>query len=69
MNDMNKAKLTSDDLPLFTGITADLFPSVKVPTVDYDQLIHYITREAIKMKLQASFYCLPVNGWRIIKKL
>ena len=52
MNDMNIAKLTSDDLPLFLGITSDLFPEIEVPTVDYEEIISYITKEAIKLKLQ-----------------
>ncbi|XP_012153483.1 dynein heavy chain 2, axonemal kl-2 [Megachile rotundata] len=52
MKDMNIAKLTSDDLPLFLGITSDLFPDVEVPTVDYDEIISYITKETIRLKLQ-----------------
>ncbi|KMR01925.1 dynein heavy chain axonemal [Lasius niger] len=52
MKDMNVAKLTSDDLPLFLDITTDLFPNVDVPTVDYEEIISYITNEAIKLKLQ-----------------
>nr|XP_034179953.1 dynein heavy chain 2, axonemal [Osmia lignaria] len=52
MKDMNIAKLTSDDLPLFLGITGDLFPDVEVPTVDYEEIISYITKEMTKLKLQ-----------------
>ncbi|KAG5894356.1 hypothetical protein JTB14_031917 [Gonioctena quinquepunctata] len=35
MRDMNIARLTADDLPLFTGILSDIFPGVVVPNVDY----------------------------------
>ncbi|XP_068978772.1 dynein axonemal heavy chain 2 [Bombus flavifrons] len=52
MKDMNIAKLTSDDLPLFLGITSDLFPDAEIPAVDYSEIIGYITKEAIKLKLQ-----------------
>lgn len=54
MNDMNKSKLTSDDLPLFINITSDLFPEIKIPKVDYDEFIEYITKEAVKLNLQVS---------------
>ncbi|CAG9819075.1 unnamed protein product [Phaedon cochleariae] len=35
MRDMNIARLTSDDLPLFNGIMSDIFPGVVIPVVDY----------------------------------
>uniref|UniRef100_A0A3Q2VGI4 Dynein heavy chain hydrolytic ATP-binding dynein motor region domain-containing protein n=1 Tax=Haplochromis burtoni TaxID=8153 RepID=A0A3Q2VGI4_HAPBU len=35
MKDMNIAKLTSADLPLFSGIIQDLFPAVETPVIDY----------------------------------
>lgn len=38
MKDMNIAKLTSQDLPLFNGIVSDLFPGVETPTIDYGKV-------------------------------
>ncbi|VDL84400.1 unnamed protein product [Schistocephalus solidus] len=35
MNDMNLAKMTAADLPLFRGIVSDLFPNIEIPTMDY----------------------------------
>ncbi|XP_034934334.1 dynein heavy chain 2, axonemal [Chelonus insularis] len=52
MKDMNKAKLTADDLPLFTGITSDLFPDIQIPSVDYDEFFEFATKEAIQLNLQ-----------------
>ncbi|KAK7909361.1 hypothetical protein WMY93_014045 [Mugilogobius chulae] len=47
MKDMNIAKLTSTDLPLFSGIIQDLFPAVETPVIDYGTLT-----EAIKVELR-----------------
>ena len=38
MKDMNIAKLTTVDLPLFNGIVSDLFPGVDTPTIDYSKV-------------------------------
>ena len=38
MKDMNIAKLTSVDLPLFNGIVSDLFPGVDTPAIDYSKV-------------------------------
>ncbi|XP_069776189.1 dynein axonemal heavy chain 2 isoform X3 [Narcine bancroftii] len=51
MKDMNMAKLTSIDLPLFAGIIHDLFPGVETPVLDYGKL-----KEAIETELQESGY-------------
>ncbi|GCB85596.1 hypothetical protein scyTo_0026243, partial [Scyliorhinus torazame] len=46
MKDMNIAKLTSIDLPLFNAIVQDLFPGVETPVLDYGKL-----KEAIETAL------------------
>ena len=35
---MNMARLTAADMPLFNGITSDLFPGVEVPDLDYGKV-------------------------------
>ncbi|PIO34801.1 hypothetical protein AB205_0116420, partial [Aquarana catesbeiana] len=49
MKDMNIAKLTSVDLPLFNGIMHDLFPGIDAPSADYGKL-----REQIEQELRLS---------------
>jgi len=51
---MNLAKLTINDLPLFMGITHDLFPSITLPVVKNDVLIDAIKRCMIKNNHQLS---------------
>ncbi|KAM4714769.1 dynein axonemal heavy chain 2 [Anableps anableps] len=60
MKDMNIAKLTSADLPLFNGIVQDLFPAVETPVMDYGKL-----KETIEMELQQS--SLQVTPFTVTK--
>lgn len=52
MRDMNIAKLTSNDLPLFNGIMSDIFPGVFIPIVDYEEMINAISAEFTVLGLQ-----------------
>ncbi|XP_038214645.1 dynein heavy chain 2, axonemal [Zerene cesonia] len=45
MRDMNVARLTAKDVPLFDGIMQDIFPDVTVPTLDYEMLETAISAE------------------------
>ena len=57
MRDMNVAKLTAVDLPLFNAITTDLFPGVDLPTLDYGKF-----KEEIKNQLTKSNYQVTDNA-------
>lgn len=52
MKDMNLAKLTAADLPLFNGVTSDLFPGVEVPHLDYSIMKAAIEKELKTANLQ-----------------
>jgi len=47
LNDVNLPKFTQNDIPLYNGITSDLFPGVVTPTPDYSLLTDHMT-EACK---------------------
>uniref|UniRef100_A0A8C4S375 Dynein axonemal heavy chain 2 n=1 Tax=Erpetoichthys calabaricus TaxID=27687 RepID=A0A8C4S375_ERPCA len=58
MKDMNIAKLTSVDLPLFNAIIQDLFPGVETPTIDYGKLRETIESELRSVGLQITRFTL-----------
>jgi dynein heavy chain len=57
LNDVNLPKFTGNDIPLFLGITGDLFPGVELPPSDYGVLINELEGSARNLTLQ------PVQGF------
>lgn len=56
INDVNLAKFLAYDLPLFKGITSDLFPGIKLPEIDYKNMHECIDMKIKDLKLQKVEY-------------
>jgi dynein heavy chain len=54
MKDMNVAKMTEQDLPLFNGIVSDLFPDIETPIIDYSKFKAAIDTELKAQNLESA---------------
>ena len=52
INDVNLAKFLAFDLPLFKGITSDLFPGIVIPEIDYKNMYECVEIKLKEYKLQ-----------------
>ena len=67
VNDINLPKFTVEDLPLFKGITSDLFPGVELGESDHGPLlqsIDMVCEEGITISPGQSLKLMPKPSWR-----
>ncbi|KAF7269690.1 hypothetical protein GWI33_017275 [Rhynchophorus ferrugineus] len=63
MRDMNIARFTANDLPLFSGIMSDIFPGVVIPVVDYMDINNAIIDFMTENNLQP----IPIAMTKVIQ--
>lgn len=56
MRDMNIARFTANDLPLFNGIMSDIFPGTRIPDVDYMDINFALTDFMTENNLQVNIF-------------
>lgn len=56
--DVNLAKFLAHDVPLFKGITSDLFPGITLPPPEYDVIRASLLEQFAKRGLQATPYAI-----------
>lgn len=67
VNDINLPKFTVEDLPLFKGITSDLFPGVELGESDHGtllQTIDTVCAEGIIVSPGQTLKLLPKPSWK-----